>query len=77
MADKQYGLILPKSKLAASNVKKPVANVFGDDSSEDEETKAVVSGGKNVVIKTSEASVLGRTGSLEPVDFKIADFESK
>ena len=45
MADKQYGLILPKSK-ATANVKKPVANVFGDDSSEDEETKAVVSGGK-------------------------------
>ena len=59
MADKQYGLILPKSKLAASNVKKPVANVFGDDSSEDEETKAVVSGGKNAEIQASrsEASV--------------------
>jgi len=65
MADKQYGLILPKSKLAASNVKKPVANVFGDDSSEDEETKAVVSGGTDWMKRkiASGSSVNAKSGA--------------
>ena len=39
--NKQFGLILPKSKQgASSNAKKPVANIFKQDSSsEDDETK--------------------------------------
>ena len=39
--NKQFGLILPKSKQgASSNSKKPVANIFKQDSSsEDDETK--------------------------------------
>ena len=39
--NKQFGLILPKSKQgSSSNTKKPVANIFKQDSSsEDDETK--------------------------------------
>jgi len=66
MAEKQYGLILPKSKQGASNAKKPIANVFGQDSSsEDEETKAVVSGGTDWMKRkiASGSSVNSKSGA--------------
>ena len=40
--DKEYGLIIPKK---ATSKKQSVASAFADDSSEDEESKAIVSGG--------------------------------
>ena len=68
MSDKkQYGLILAKSKAGSSNVnKKPVANVFGQDSSsDDEETKAVVSGGTDWMKRkiSSGSSVNAKSGA--------------
>ena len=40
--EKQYGLILPKSK--TDQAKPKVASVFNDSSTDDEDTNAVVSG---------------------------------
>lgn len=59
MAEKQYGLIL-KGKNAA---KKKVASVFNEDSSEDEETKAVVSGGIDWMKKKLTSSVNAKSGA--------------
>ena len=65
--NKQFGLILPKSKQGtSSNVKKPVANVFKQDSSsEDDETKAVVSGGTDWMKRkiASGATVNAKSGA--------------
>merc|ERR1711997_1151887 len=61
------GLILPKSKQgASSNAKKPVANIFEQDSSsEDDETKAVVSGGTDWMKRkiASGATVNAKSGA--------------
>ena len=65
--NKQFGLILPKSKQgASSNAKKPVANIFKQDSSsEDDETKAVVSGGTDWMKRkiASGATVNAKSGA--------------
>ena len=65
--NKQFGLILPKSKQgASSNAKKPVANIFKQDSSsEDDETKAVVSGGTDWMKRNiaSGATVNAKSGA--------------
>ena len=61
---KQYGLILPKSKSKAgpSGLKPKVASVFNDDSSDDEDTKAVVSGGTDWM-KRKLASANSKSGA--------------
>ena len=61
---KQYGLILPKSKAKAgpSAIKPKVASVFNDDSSDDEDTKAVVSGGTDWM-KRKLASTNSKSGA--------------
>ena len=62
---KQYGLILPKSKAKAgpSALSRPkVASVFNDDSSDDEDTKAVVSGGTDWM-KRKLASANSKSGA--------------
>ena len=63
---KQYGLILPNSKSKAgagpSGLKPKVASVFNDDSSDDEDTKAVVSGGTDWM-KRKLASANSKSGA--------------
>jgi len=67
--EKQYGLILPKSK--AGQVKPKVASVFNDSSSDDDETKAVVSGGtdwmkKKLSTKNARSGATGMGTKSKP-----------
>merc|ERR1712203_814502 len=68
--EKQYGLILPKSK--AGQAKPKVASVFNDSSSDDdEETKAVVSGGtdwmkKKLSTKNARSGATGMGTKSKP-----------
>ena len=60
--EKQYGLILPKSKAGTS---KKIASVFNDDSSDDDETNAIVSGGTDWMKRKlgSKSSVNAKSGA--------------
>jgi coiled-coil domain-containing protein 55 len=70
-AEKQYGLILPKSKLATTKVpaqqQRKVASVFNDDSSDDDDddTKAVASGSTDWMKKrlSSGSSINAKSGA--------------
>ena len=67
--EKQYGLILSKSK--AGQAKPKVASVFNDSSTDDEETKAVVSGGtdwmkKKLSTKNARSGATGMGTKAKP-----------